>query len=105
MNTPAHRTDAAMSACVRGVLALELAPGTAIANPALAQADAARLAALVCRDLAALAPAARALDACLMAAHFDPAEALRPGWPLHRRLDRSPGRGDIQGPRSNRPRH
>ena len=46
-------------------------------------------------------PDARGLDLCLAAAHFDPAEALRPGWPLHRRLSelhaRAPGRGG--GPR------
>lgn len=71
--------------CVRGVLALELADG-AIRHAALPQRAAAGFAALVARDLAALVPAARTLDACLMAAHFDPAEALRPGWPLHRRL-------------------
>lgn len=70
----------------RGVLALELGPGTAIDMQALPQADAARLAALLARDLAALLPAASALDFCFAAAHFDPAEALRPGWPLHRRL-------------------
>lgn len=86
MNIPAHDTDDATPACVRGVLALELAAGSTIARAALTQADAARLAAMLGRDLATLAPAARALDACVMAAHFDPAEALRPGWPLHRRL-------------------
>src|SRR5690606_5766424 len=82
---------------VAGLLALELAPACAIARDALAQADAARLATLLGRDLGALVPQARALDLCLAAAHFDPAEALRPGWPLHRRLAelqaRAPGRG------------
>jgi len=86
---------------VAGVLALELAPGSAPARGALAQDDAARLAALVGRDLGALVPEARGLDLCLAAAHFDPAEALRPGWPLHRRLAelqaRAPGRD--AGPR------
>lgn len=80
------------------VLALELAPGDGIARDALPQADAARLAALLGRDLAALVPEARQLDLSLAAAHFDPAEALRPGWPLHRRLAelqaRAPGRDD-----------
>lgn len=82
---------------VAGLLALELAPGSAVARDALAQADAARLATLLGRDLGALVPQARELDLCLAAAHFDPAEALRPGWPLHRRLAelqaRAPGRG------------
>lgn len=86
---------------VFGVMALELAPGTHPARAALAQADAGTLAARVGIDLAALAPEARELELALAAAHFDPAEALRPGWPLHRRLDelrqRAPGRHD--GPR------
>lgn len=71
---------------VAGVLALELAPGTGVGRAALVQDEAARLAALLGRDLAALVPEVRGLDLCLAAAHFDPAEALRPGWPLHRRL-------------------
>lgn len=82
---------------VAGLLALELAPGTGVGRPALVQDEAARLAGLVGRDLAALVPGARDLDLCLAAAHFDPAEALRPGWPLHRRLSelhaRAPGGG------------
>ena len=46
-------------------------------------------------------PGATALDLSFAAAHFDPAEVLRPGWPLHRRLhelhQRAPGQG--HGPR------
>jgi len=84
-----------------GVMALELAPGTQPARQALPQADAGRLAGLLGRDLAVLVPEVRALELAFAAAHFDPAEALRPGWPLHRRLDelrqRAPGRHD--GPR------
>src|SRR5690606_3396393 len=80
---------------VAGVLALELAPASAPARDALPQAEAARVVALLGRDLATLEPQVRALDLCLAAAHFDPAEALRPGWPLHRRLvelqQRAPG--------------
>lgn len=95
-------TDTDMAAThVLGVMALELAPGTQPGRQALPQADAGRLAALLGRDLAALVPEVRALELTLAAAHFDPAEALRPGWPLHRRLDelrlRAPGRHD--GPR------
>src|SRR5690606_41499255 len=56
------------------------------ARPALARGLGARRAALLGRDLAALVPDVRRLALCLAAAHFDPAEALRPGWPLHRRL-------------------
>ncbi|MCD9027995.1 hypothetical protein LDO26_07215 [Luteimonas sp. BDR2-5] len=86
---------------VRGVLALELVGGSAPSHAALAQHAAGELARLVGRDLGALVPEARTLDLCIAAAHFDPAEVLRPGWPVHRRLDelhaRAPGRG--QGPR------
>jgi hypothetical protein len=71
---------------VAGVLAIELAHGGLPARDALSQAEAARVAACVGRDLATLVPDVRQLDLCLAAAHFDPAEALRPGWPLHRRL-------------------
>jgi len=84
-----------------GVLALELAGGTAPARAALSQAEAGALAERVGRDLAQWVPQVRELELSLAAAHFDPAEALRPGWPLHRRLDelraRAPGRED--GPR------
>ena len=86
---------------VRGVLALELSPGSAIAHDALQQADAARIAGLMARDIGALVPEVRELDLVFAAAHFDPAEVLRPGWPMHRRLDelrqRAPKAG--QGPR------
>lgn len=85
---------------VAGVLALELA-GDPPRRDALPQAQAAQLAGLVGRDLAALVPQVRELDLCLAASHFDPAEVLRPGWPLHRRLAelqaRAPGRDG--GPR------
>ncbi len=86
---------------VLGVMALELSPGTPLGREALRQADAGTLAGLLGRDLAALVPEASGLELAFAAAHFDPAEALRPGWPLHRRLDelrrRAPGRHD--GPR------
>lgn len=90
-----------MKHCVMGVLALELSAGSTPVRAALPQAQASRLAELVARDLKQLVPGADALDLTLAAAHFDPAEALRPGWPLHRRLEelqaRAPGRGE--GPR------
>ncbi len=72
---------------VRGALALELVPGSQPGRAALRQAEAGALAALVGRDLAALAPDAAALDLVFAGAHYDPAELLRPGWPLHRRLE------------------
>ena len=70
----------------RGVVALELRDGTPPRRAALGADGAGELTALLGRDLAALAPAVRDCDLALMAAHFDPAEALRPGWPLHRRV-------------------
>src|SRR5690606_27565867 len=91
-----HHTAAAPPAGnVAGVLALELAPGSAPARDALPQAQAARVVALLGRDLATLEPQVRALGLCLAAGHFDPAEALRPRGPLRRRVlglqQRAPG--------------
>jgi len=84
-----------------GVLALELAGGTAPTRAALSPGQAGALAERVGRDLAQWVPRVRELELSLAAAHFDPAEVLRPGWPLHRRLDelraRAPGRDE--GPR------
>lgn len=86
---------------VLGVLALELSDDSTPAHGALGQAAAGELAKLLGRDLGALVPGARDLDLSFAAAHFDPAELLRPGWPVHRRLDelraRAPQAG--QGPR------
>jgi hypothetical protein len=94
-------TSSASTADVKGFLALELSAGSVPAQAALRPADAAVLVERIGRDLAALVPAIRDLDLTLAAAHFDPAEALRPGWPLHRRLQelhqRAPGRNS--GPR------
>ena len=79
----------------RGVVALELRDGTPPRHAALGAEAAGELTALLGRDLAALVPAVRDCDLALMGAHFDPAEALRPGWTLHRRvlelLQRAPG--------------
>lgn len=84
-----------------GVLALELAGGSVPTHAALSATQAGALAELVGRDLAQWAPEARELQLSFAAAHFDPAEVLRPGWAVHRRLDelqqRAPGRN--QGPR------
>lgn len=86
---------------VHGLLAIELSPHRDCSRDVLAQADAGRLAALLGRDLAALVPEARELDLVFAAAHFDPAEVLRVGWPLHRHLEelhrRAPHAGS--GPR------
>lgn len=69
-----------------GALALELVPGSEAAHTALDAADAATLAGHIARDLAALAQDAIELDLGVLAAHFDPVELLRPGWPLHAAL-------------------
>ena len=82
---------------IHGVLALEFRPGAAPARLVLEQAAAERLAAFVANDLARFEGAAAELDLGLLAAAFDPVELLRPGWPLHRELDRlvaqAPGAG------------
>lgn len=79
-------------------MALELAAGSLPQRAALPATDASALAEKLGRDLATLAPQVRELDLVLAAAHFDPAEALRPGWSLHQRLhelhQRAPGRGE-----------
>ena len=84
-----------------GVMALELMAGSTPRNAALTAAEASALAEKLGRDLASLVPQVRDLDLVIAAAHFDPAEALRPGWSLHQRLrelhQRAPGRGE--GPR------
>jgi hypothetical protein len=67
------------------VLALELADGR-IGVDALASEAAMALGECLAHDLARIAPQAEACDLVFAGAHFDPAEALRPGWPLHRRL-------------------
>lgn len=84
-----------------GLLALELSGGDAPEQAALSTDTAGELAVLVGRDLAKLVPQVTELDFVFAAAHFDPAEILRPGWSVHRRfadlLARAPGRD--QGPR------
>jgi hypothetical protein len=93
------KTDPAMNAI--GVLALELADGQSPTQAALTADQSGELAERIGRDLAKLVPQASELDLVFAAAHFDPAEVLRPGWPIHRRLEelqmRAPGRS--QGPR------
>lgn len=94
-------TTQAQSQPFNGLLALELTGGNAPTRAALSQHQAGELAARMARDLAQLVPQVAQLDLVLFAAHFDPAEVLRPGWSLHRRLhelqQRAPGREE--GPR------
>ncbi|WIX06521.1 hypothetical protein [Xanthomonas oryzae] len=84
-----------------GVLALELTGASAPERGALAPEQAGMLAERIGRDLAQWIPEIRDLELSVALAHFDPAEVLRPGWPLHRRLEElqahAPGRD--QGPR------
>jgi hypothetical protein len=80
-----------------GALALELTPATRAGFALLAPERAGALAALAARDLARWVPEAAGLDLVLLAGLFDPVELLRPGWPLHRELERlaaqAPGGG------------
>lgn len=86
-HNPVNPASAPALAQVSCVLALELqADAIGDLQPALGQQAAGELATLLAQDLAKLAPQSRSLDLVLAAAHFDPAEALRSGWPLHRRL-------------------
>lgn len=71
---------------VLGALALELAPGSTAARCALPQRDAGALAGLIARDLSRQTADAASLQLVTVAAHYDPVELLRPGWPLHREL-------------------
>jgi hypothetical protein len=82
---------------VRGALALELVPGSQPDRAVLGQADAGALAERIGHDLALLAPQVAALDLVLAGAHHDPAELLRPGWPLHRRLEELQARAPQAG--------
>lgn len=81
-------------------LALELAPGSAVASDRLGQADAGRLGERIAADLARFHPEAALLELALVGAHYDPVELLRPGWPLHREIDRLAARapGDRRAP-------
>src|SRR5690606_23429277 len=67
----------------QGAVALELRPGARPERVQLARDAAGRIADGVANDLARLLPESSALDLALAAALFDPAELLRPGWPVH----------------------
>lgn len=77
------------------VLALERRPGSEAAGAALARSEAQDLIATLGRDLVRLYPAIEGLDLACSAACYDPAQLLRPGWPVHAALGRlvelSPG--------------
>lgn len=69
-----------------GALALELSAGGEAPRSTLERAEAERLAGLLARDLGKLLPGAERLDGAFAAALYDPAELLRPGWPVHSAL-------------------
>lgn len=79
-----------------GALALECP--ARLPHISLARDLAAELAGHVASDLERLLPGIEHLDLGLAAAVFDPAELLRPGWPVHAALadlvERAPGRGE-----------
>lgn len=84
--------------CNYGALALECS--ATLGQATLSRDDAAELAGHVAADLARLLPGVEQLDLGVAAAAFDPAELLRPGWPLHATLaelvERAPGRGSAR---------
>jgi hypothetical protein len=88
---------------VLGALALELAPAPTPSACTLPQRDAGALAALMAQDLARQHGDAAMLQLATVAAHYDPVELLRPGWPLHGELQqlsaRAPGSGEAGGGR------
>ena len=73
---------------VLAALALELSPGAEAGRLELGVDAAGELAGLVARDLARLVPDAAGLDLAMVAGLFDPAELLRPGYPVHAELGR-----------------
>lgn len=91
------------SRLVAGALALELSAGSPPGTMVLAQAEAGRLGERIAADLAGFHPEAARLELVLAGAHYDPVEALRPGWPLHHELDqlaaRAPGGREARGGR------
>ena len=82
-------------------LALERRPDASGSGRPLSPAEAERFAQLVAQDLARLVPGVERLDLALSAACHDPAELLRPGWPLHAALGelaaRAPGSREAGG--------
>ena len=88
-----------ISACL-GALALELRPDAHAVHAALEPVAAAELAEGIARDLAILVPDAAALDLVVLAAHYDPVELLRPGWPLHAALDALASRAPLDSGRA-----
>lgn len=69
-----------------GALALERSADGPPGQATLSREDAEALGAVLADDLRRLLPGVEKLDAGLALALFDPAELLRPGWPVHAAL-------------------
>ncbi len=69
-----------------GVFALERSPEGEVGHALLARDEADALGSVLAEDLRRLLPGVEALDAGLALALFDPAQLLRPGWPVHAAL-------------------
>jgi len=69
-----------------GALALEVAADQPGGRLCLSREQADLLAADLALDLQRLLPGVAELDGAFACAHFDPAELLRPGWPVHAAL-------------------
>lgn len=78
-----------------GALALEIAAPPQ--RMVLERDQSEALAAHVAADLQRLLPGVDALDLTLAAAHFDPAELLRPAWPIHAGLSELAQRAPAAG--------
>ena len=70
-----------------GLVAVELREAGLPERQALSSAAAGDVAALLGRDLAKLVPGGLECELGLLAVHYDPAEVLRPAWPVHRALE------------------
>lgn len=68
------------------VLALELAPGTRTAQLTFERDAAAAFASKIAADLHRLLPGAEAATLAVAGALYDPAQLLRPGWPIYAAL-------------------
>jgi len=83
---------------VCAALALELSAPAADCHP-LSPTQAGDLARLIARDLAGFDPAVGTLSLSTVGAHYDPAQLLRPGWPLFAELDQLSARAPGQAAR------
>jgi len=83
---------------VCAALALELST-PAVDCRTLLPAQAGDLARLIARDLAGFDSAVGALSLSTVGAHYDPAQLLRPGWPLFTELDQLSARAPGQAAR------